>query len=200
MLFPKPHWAGLADGSITLAFRRWKRAAARPGSRHVTPAGMIEIDSIEVVDPASINDTEAAAAGFASADALRARLAKAAEGDVYRVAFHLAGPDPRIALRSSAELDPAELAGLRARLDRLDARSPHGAWTRAALELIAEHPERRAGDLADMAGRERLDFKTDVRKLKALGLTESLTVGYRLSPRGRAYLEATRDAPPPGRS
>lgn len=32
-------------------------------------------------------------------------------------------------------------------------------------------------------------IKRDVRKLKALGLTESLEVGYRLSPRGRAYLE-----------
>jgi hypothetical protein len=30
-----------------------------------------------------------------------------------------------------------------------------------------------------------------VRKLKALGLTESLEVGYRLSPRGRAYLART---------
>ena len=30
-----------------------------------------------------------------------------------------------------------------------------------------------------------------MRKLKALGLTESLEVGYRLSPRGRAYLPLT---------
>ena len=29
-------------------------------------------------------------------------------------------------------------------------------------------------------------------KLKNLGLTESLEVGYRLSPRGRAYLEGER--------
>jgi ribosomal protein S19E (S16A) len=38
-------------------------------------------------------------------------------------------------------------------------------------------------------GRERHPFKTDVRKLKELGLTESLEVGYRLSPRGQALLE-----------
>jgi hypothetical protein len=30
----------------------------------------------------------------------------------------------------------------------------------------------------------------NVRKLKALGLTISLEVGYRLSPRGQAYLRA----------
>jgi hypothetical protein len=32
----------------------------------------------------------------------------------------------------------------------------------------------------------------DVRKLKNLGLTLSLRVGYELSPRGIAYLTATR--------
>jgi ribosomal protein S19E (S16A) len=47
----------------------------------------------------------------------------------------------------------------------------------------------RGFDLAAAAGRERHPFKTDVRKLKELGLTESLEVGYRLSPRGRALLE-----------
>ena len=55
-------------------------------------------------------------------------------------------------------------------------------------ELIAARPAVRAGDLADELGRERLSFKTDVRKLKALGLTESLEVGYRISPRGQAWL------------
>ena len=57
------------------------------------------------------------------------------------------------------------------------------------LRLIADRPGVRAGDLAAESGRERLEFKADVRKLKALGLTESLEVGYRLSPRGRAYLD-----------
>jgi hypothetical protein len=38
-------------------------------------------------------------------------------------------------------------------------------------------------------GREKHPFKLDVRKLKELGLTESLEVGYRLSPRGRAVME-----------
>ena len=75
------------------------------------------------------------------------------------------------------------------RLNRLDATSPNGAWTRATLDLIARRPAVRAGDLAEQLGRERLPFKADVRKLKRLGLTESLDVGYRLSKRGRAYLD-----------
>ena len=48
---------------------------------------------------------------------------------------------------------------------------------------IGDQPDERD----ERFGRERLPFKADVRKLKALGLTESLEVGYRLSPRGRAY-------------
>ena len=43
-------------------------------------------------------------------------------------------------------------------------------------------------ELAAAAGQERAYFKLRVRRLKALGLTESLEVGYRLSPRGAAYL------------
>jgi hypothetical protein len=54
--------------------------------------------------------------------------------------------------------------------------------------LIADRPGVRAADLAAAEGREKLPFKADVRKLKELGLTESLEVGYRLSPRGRALL------------
>jgi hypothetical protein len=43
-----------------------------------------------------------------------------------------------------------------------------------------------------MVGRETAPFKLDVRKLKNLGLTISLVVGYELSPRGQAFLDATR--------
>ena len=42
------------------------------------------------------------------------------------------------------------------------------------LRLIGEQEGVRAGDLAAELGMERLAFKADVRKLKALGLTESL--------------------------
>ena len=58
--------------------------------------------------------------------------------------------------------------------------------------MIESHPGRRAPDLAAHFGREVQPFKTDVRKLKNLGLTLSLTVGYRLSPRGEAYLSTVR--------
>lgn len=41
-------------------------------------------------------------------------------------------------------------------------------------------------------GWERQDFKLHVRRLKALGLTLSLDVGDRLSPRGESYLNYLR--------
>ena len=46
-----------------------------------------------------------------------------------------------------------------------------------------------ACDIALALGVEKLKFKSNVRRLKALGLTESLEVGYRLSPRGQAWLD-----------
>jgi hypothetical protein len=65
-------------------------------------------------------------------------------------------------------------------------------WTWATLRLIAKRPGEPAAALAKSVGRERGAFKADVRKLKELGLTESLPVGYRLSPRGRTFLERGR--------
>ncbi len=41
---------------------------------------------------------------------------------------------------------------------------------------------------ARAAGEETSRFKRRVRQLKGLGLTISLDVGYRISPRGRSYL------------
>jgi hypothetical protein len=65
------------------------------------------------------------------------------------------------------------------------------------LDVIKRRPATRAPDLAESFDRETQPFKTDVRKLKNLGLTLSLPVGYQLSPRGEAYLSSTRRAKAP---
>ena len=188
MLFEQRLWAGLADGSVRVTFRRWKRPRARAGGRHRTPAGCWPSTPWpRSTRPSSARTTRAA--GFASLADLLRQLDRHGDGPVYRVDFHHAGADPREALRQDAALPEEELARLRARLDRLDLAARDGPWTVAALRLIADRPGMRAADLAAAVGRERLAFKTDVRKLKELGLTESLEVGYRLSPRGRALLE-----------
>jgi hypothetical protein len=100
----------------------------------------------------------------------------------------LDGPDPRVALREQSELSDDDRRAIDERLDRWDAARAEGPWTREVLRLIAGRPGVRAPDLAASLGRETLSFKRDVRKLKELGLTCSLTVGYEISHRGRAYL------------
>ncbi|MDQ8754845.1 hypothetical protein RCO27_01265 [Sphingosinicella sp. LHD-64] len=182
MLFKQDIVRGIAAGEVTLAFRRWRKPAAVAGGKQHTFAGMIGFDRVDPVDPAAITESDARAAGFDSRDALMRSL-EGREGDIYRIAVRYLGADPRIALREQADLDPAERASLAARLEKM------GAWTREVLRLIRDHEGVRAADLAVRLGRETLDFKRDVRKLKALGLTESLEVGYRLSPRGRAVLD-----------
>jgi hypothetical protein len=197
VLFTQRFWPGIVDGSITLTFRRWKRRQVVAGNRYRTPAGIIEVRSVEVVDPEGIREADARRAGFASAAALVAHLRGTPDLPVYRIAFRRVDePDPRAVLAGDDQLDADAVTVIDRRLDGLDAASPNGAWTAAVLALIDANPERRAGDLAEMRGRERLSFKADVRKLKNLGLTESLPVGYRLSPRGRAYLAATRRQSP----
>jgi hypothetical protein len=186
MLFRQADLAAIAAGEVTLAFRRWKRPMAKAGGSQRTPVGVIAFDTVERVD--EITPADARRAGFADPAAAWAML-DGREGDLYRVMLRVAGPDPRIALREDAALDAATREQIAARLARLDGASSHGPWTEATLRAIERAPGVRAGDLAEQLGRDRLPFKADVRKLKALGLTESLEVGYRLSPRGRAFLE-----------
>jgi hypothetical protein len=188
LLFRQEHWAGLADGTITLAFRKWSRANAKAGRRVRFAGGYLMIDDVRIVDAAKLTKTDATRAGFDSVAALRAELAKFGDGDLYRIELHWDGPDERVALRQDDELSDDEVAAIRARLAKLDKASTRGPWTTTVLQLIAERPAVRAPDLAASLGLETLVFKRDVRKLKALGLTESLTIGYRISPRGQRVM------------
>ena len=193
MRFTKPFWSGIADGSITVAYRPWKRPTVVAGRPYRTGGGRVQVTSVEIIDPDSISDDDAARAGHPSADDLRSHLATAQPGrDVYRVEFRLlTEADPRELLANDDGLDPDDVAEIDRRLDRLDRASKTGPWTRQTLQLIADRPATRAPDLAASVGRETQPFKLDVRKLKNLGLTISLNPGYRLSPRGQAYLRAS---------
>jgi hypothetical protein len=190
-------WDRLADGSVSVAFRRWKRPSVKAGGTLKFARGVLAIDAVCEVDAADISEADARAAGAASRDDLLAALAKR-PGTLYRVEFHYLGEDPRIALRERAVLTTSELDAVVTKLDRFDSRSNHGPWTRAVLEAIEAEPGRRAPDLAERFGRETQPFKTDVRKLKELGLTESLPVGYRISPRGATVLAELRRRNPKG--
>ncbi|MCX5041918.1 hypothetical protein OG921_01755 [Aldersonia sp. NBC_00410] len=187
MLIPPATIDAIAEGRVTLAFRRWAQPRVRPGSTIRNARGVVEIVSVEEVD--TISAADAKAAGFEDADKLRKLVDKKAHGNtLYRIELRYGGEDPRRALRASADLDNAEVVDLRTRLDRMD-KAAEAPWTRRYLHLIAAHPEVVSTELAAAAGIDRPAFKLRVRRLKNLGLTESLDVGYRISQRGRAFLD-----------
>ena len=194
MMFNAPTVDGLIDGRVHCTFRRWTTARARVGSRFTTRGVVIEVTSVERVLEGELTDADAAEAGF---DSLRALLrwtsAKGAGDDLYRIGLELAGPDPRVALRAGDQLTDAEIAALTAKLDRMD-RVADEPWTWRTLAQIRDHPGVVSTELAAEVGQDRAYFKLRVRRLKALGLTESLEVGYLLSPRGAALLAARESA------
>jgi hypothetical protein len=182
VLFKLSQLEGIANGSIDLTFRRWDAPRVRAGGQQRTKIGVIEFDAVERVD--DVSDAEARRAGWASREAVLKQFA-ARTGDLYRIELHLAGPDPRAVLRERVPVDD-ELAALRRRVDRM------GPWAVDYLQAIAERPGVRAPDLAESFGMETRQFKLRVRRLKELGLTESLRIGYRLSPRGEVLLRELR--------
>jgi hypothetical protein len=188
-LFTAGSWPGIADGSITVTFRTWSRAQAKAGGRYRVGGMLIEATDVRQVPAASLTDADARSAGERDTAALRKRLGDP-PGDrlVWRVDFVHLGRDDRTERREQADLTADEVAELRARLDRLDRRAGTGPWTRTTLQLIAKYPGVVSTALARHAKQDRPAFKINVRKLKELGLTESLDVGYRLSPRGEELL------------
>ena len=186
MLIRPADLARIRDGEVDLAFRRWERPRLLVGTRMRTAVGLLEVTSVDQVD--DISDEDAARAG-APRDQLLKLMEKKAPAPIWRVGLRYAGDDPRVALRNDDALTAEQRAELAARLERLDRASKHGPWTRDVLALIAANPARRAPELAAELGRETAPFKRDVRKLKELGLTESLEIGYRISPRGSAVLD-----------
>ncbi len=181
-------------GRITLIFRRWKKAGVRAGGTQMTQRGVLAIDSVDVVTESKITEADATAAGFETKKDLLAQLHER-EGEVteiYRIGVRFAGEDPRKVLREQAELSPDEIAEIIAKLSKLDAGGKRGPWTQLYLQMIHDQPNTHAAILAEQIGLDIPRFKPWVRKLKALGLTESLRPGYRLSPRGRMVLDALR--------
>ena len=147
--------------------------------------------AIAPVEPDALTEADAYAAGFDSLTALLAWTARKGSGDLYRIGIRSGRPRPTGCPARRGPADPGGGRGADRPLDRMD-RAADGPWTRSTLRQIRQQPGVVSTELAAAAGQERAYFKVRVRRLKALGLTESLEVGYRLSPRGAAYLDAVR--------
>ena len=181
----------IRTGEIDVVYRRWRKPTVKTGGTLRTAIGMLEIRSVDRVALRSITAHEAGRAGYSTRAALVAELARR-DGDVYRIEVGRGGVDPLVVLREDDDLSDADVEELLLKLERLDARAERGPWTRTYLELIAAQPSVRAADLAASIDEERDVLKTEVRKLKRLGLTISESPGYRLSPRGRRLLSVLR--------
>jgi hypothetical protein len=187
MLFRHNTLEAIVRGEVDLAFRRWASPRVRVGTRLHTAVGLIEVIEVTEVGADGIGDRDASRAGLPTAAAVLAMLGREPGRAIFRIGVRFAGPDPRIALRDDADLSDGALGGILAKLARMD-NAAEAPWTCATLALIAHRPATLAATLAAEMGEETARFKTRVRRLKALGLTESLEVGYRLSPRGRAVI------------
>jgi hypothetical protein len=181
---------GIADGSITLVLRRWDVPRAKPGGTQRTPVGTVRIDAVtEHPGGYRVTAGQAAAAGFSSAKAAQTELDRRPAKHTYLIAVSYLAADERPGLAADDVLTDADVAAITARLDRWDAVAT--PWTREYLRMIGENEAVRAPDLAARVGLDVPRFKRKVRQLKGIGLTISLDVGYRLSPRGRAFLGLT---------
>lgn len=188
MQFKKDILGEIAAKRVTMAFRRWKKPSLKVGEVLVTPAGAIAVEAVDKVAIAKIADADLKRAGYPTRAALLKELAKHPGADVYKIAFRLKGGEHRIPARGDGRITKAEVKSAIAALKNLDLASEHGPWTAATLRLIDKYPARRPPDLAAAQRRDPLAFKRDVLRLKQLGLTEALEIGFRLSDRGRAVL------------
>ena len=178
---------GIANGVITLLFRRWVSPRVKPGSSFVRRRR--DRCRRGGRDHGSGAHRQGRATGrLRVSRGAAAELSNYPDGRLYRIAVRLAGADPRVALRENAGLSDYEVEQLEQKLATMGARSKDGPWAMAILRLIEQRPGMLAARLAKSLGMETGIFKPRVRQLKELGLTESLEIGYRLSPRGEAVL------------
>ena len=192
MLIRKDILEQIKAGTVSLAFRCWQRPTVKAGGSLKTAIGLLAIHAVDQVSLQSISKADAKKAGYADLETLLAELTSR-DGNFYRIELSYAGEDPRIAIRENDNLTSGELKAIIDRLRKLDERSQQGAWTVTALAAIDKHPMTAAALIATETGFEKDWLKTNIRKLKNLGLTISHQPGYELSPRGRAVLELLRE-------
>lgn len=189
MLFKQIHLKGIKEGTITLAFRKWKKPTVKKGSLLKTAIGQVEIEDIAEVKVTQLTKSDAVKAGFQNREELLEQLNSVEEGNVYKIKVRYHSEDPRIKLRQQTKFTQAEFEEIKNKLERLDAYSKQGSWTIEVLKLIRDNPEVKAATLALKIGQEKEWLKINIRKLKNLGLTIGHDPGYTLSPLGEAFLK-----------
>ena len=184
MLINAEDFEAIASGRVDTAFRRWVRPTVKAGGTLTTAGGMLAIDAVDAIALDAVTAEDLKRAGFGARDELDDMI-RNRKGTLHRIRLRYLGEDPRLALREKAAFSESEAETIGETLNRMDGSVP---WVRRTLEMIGEQEGVSAQALAENLGVETSKLKSNIRRLKALGLTESLDVGYRLSPRGQAWL------------
>ena len=185
MLIDAEDFEAIASGRFDTAFRKWIRPTVKAGGTLTTSAGVLAVDAVDAIALNAVTPEDLKRAGFETRADLDAMLANR-EGTLFRIRLRYLGEDPRAALRENPDLSDAEANTVAETLSRMDGSAP---WVRRTLELIGTQPGLSAHELAKLLDLPQVKLKGNIRRLKALGLTESLPVGYRLSARGQAWLD-----------
>ena len=188
MLFKQKDLEGIKSGTISLAFRKWKKLSVYAGSFVDSSIGILKIGAIKVISLEEITDDEAQAAGFKNAAGLVQLLEQQKDGLIYKIEISYHSENPETESEEEAEMDKEEFETIKLALDNLDKFSKIGKWTVKMLQAIRENPKLKAADLAVVAKKEKEWLKLNARKLRALELIISHEPGYTLSPKGEAYM------------
>jgi hypothetical protein len=88
----RPH---VLSGDITVTFRLWRNPKVKAGGRYRVGPAQIEVDTVELVPFAAIDETDLQHTGEADRESLRRRTAHAGpvrdDTLVYRIEFHVIG-------------------------------------------------------------------------------------------------------------
>ena len=190
MLFQTRFHEAIRRGELTCTLRIWKTPRVRVGASYSLGSGSIIVERIHEIGFDDITPAIARRTGFSSVIDLLKTAKHGAGERVFLIDFRYSAAPKRQA-PAATRASETERTALLEKLQAMDRRALR-PWTRDTLRSIATHPGVRAADLAAGLGRPRDEFKTDVRKLKALGLTESLDTGYRLSVRGEQVVAAVK--------
>jgi hypothetical protein len=95
MQFSRELRSSVLSGAITVSFRLWQRPQVKPGGRYRVGDGQIEVESVELIPFAFIDEADILRAGETDLESLRQRAAHAwpihADTVLYRIEFHVVG-------------------------------------------------------------------------------------------------------------
>lgn len=191
MLFKSKILKKIADGEVTIAFRKWNRPSVKTNGTLKTSVGLLKIMSVEKVLLSHVTQSEIEKAGYTCMTQLEAELNMKKEGQIYCISFQLTGPDPRIELRETTDLSANELDVLIQKLEKWNSneQAPIKNWVYRIFLFLYDEPGGFARHYAAKLNVEKEWLKTNMRKLKNLGLTISEGRGYTLSKRGVTVLK-----------